>query len=125
MESLFARPEIALDQLMPIFIVLILVLIFRVVYIALTTLVKMGYLSKKWFFFSFLFWLLQIYSLYDLVIRLYNYAFTVKVLIITMLVYLFVSRFIGMIVALTIAGYEQLSVKKTEFGGVRDTLSLV
>jgi hypothetical protein len=92
MEPLFVRPEIALDQFLPIFIVSTLVLVFGVAYAASVTLSKMGYLSKKWFYFSFVFWILQTYSLYDLAIRIHSNSFTQKTLIITMIAYLFIPH---------------------------------
>jgi len=48
MEQLIVRPEIALDQFLPIFVESTLVLVFGVAYAAVITLSKMGYFSKKW-----------------------------------------------------------------------------
>ncbi len=47
MEALALRPEIALDQFLPIFIESTLVLVFGVGYAAVITLSKMGFFSKK------------------------------------------------------------------------------
>ena len=65
MEPLILRPEIALDQFLPIFIESSLVLVFGVGYAAIITLAKMGYFSKKWMPVGYLFWALQTYFLYD------------------------------------------------------------
>ncbi len=48
MEQLIVRPEIAVNQFLPIFIESTLVLIFGVAYVAVITLSKMRYFSKKW-----------------------------------------------------------------------------
>ncbi len=92
MEPLFVRPEIAVDEFLPIFIVSTLVLVFGVAYAASVTLSKMGYLSKKWLYLSYTFWIMQTYSLYDLAIRIHSNNFTVKVLVVTMIAYLFIPH---------------------------------
>jgi len=54
-ELLIVRPEIALDQFLPIFVESTLVLVFGVGYAAVITLAKMGYFSKKWMPVGYLF----------------------------------------------------------------------
>jgi len=92
METLIVRPEIALDQFLPIFIESTLVLIFGVGYAAIITLAKMGYFSKKWMPVGYLFWALQTYFLYDFAVMIQSNHFTMKVLMVTMIVYLFVPH---------------------------------
>ena len=92
MEPLAIRPEIAIDQFLPIFVELTLVLVFGVVYAAVITLSKMGYFSKKWMPVGYLFWALQTYCLYDAAVLIQSNPFTLKVLMVTMVVYLFVPH---------------------------------
>ncbi len=92
METLIIRPEIAIDQFLPIFIESTLVLVFGVVYAALITLAKMGYFSKEWMSLGYLFWALQAYCLYDLSVLIQSNPFTTKVLMVTMDAYLFIPH---------------------------------
>jgi hypothetical protein len=92
METLIVRPEIALDQFLPIFIESTLVLVFGVGYAAIITLAKMGYFSKKWIPVGYLFWALQTYFLYDFAMMIQSNHFTVKVLMVTMVAYLFIPH---------------------------------
>ncbi len=89
MEPIISMPIIAPDEFLAIFVVSTLVLVLGVGYAALITLSKMGYLSKKWIPFSYVFWILQTYSLYDLSVRIHSSPFTFKVLMIAMVAYLF------------------------------------
>lgn len=91
-ELLILRPEIAPDMFLPIFIVSTLVLVFGVAYAASITLAKMSYLSKKWIYLGYLFWALQTYCLYDLSIMIQSEPFTTKVLMVTMMAYLFIPH---------------------------------
>ena len=92
MDALIVRPEIALDQFLPIFIESTLVLVFGVGYAAMITLSKMGYFSKKWMPVGYLFWVLQTYFLYDFAVLIQSNHFTMKVLMVTMVIYLFVPH---------------------------------
>ena len=92
METLIMRPEIAIDQFLPIFIESTLVLVFGVGYAAIITLAKMGYFSKKWMPVGYLFWALQTYFLYDFAVMIQSNHFTMKILMVTMVVYLFVPH---------------------------------
>ena len=92
MEPLIIRPEIALDQFLPIFIESTLVLVFGVGYAAVITLSKMGYFSKKWMPAGYLFWALQTYFLYDFAVLIQSNHFTMKVLMVTMVAYLFIPH---------------------------------
>ena len=91
-EELIVRPEIAQDMFLPIFIVSTLVLVFGVGYAALITLAKMGFFSKKWMSLGYLFWALQTYCLYDLSVMIQSENFTSKVLMVTMIAYLFIPH---------------------------------
>ena len=92
MDTLISRPEIALDKFLPIFVESTLVLVFGVGYAAVITLSKMGYFSKKWMGVGYLFWVLQTYFLYDFALLIQSNHFTMKVLMVTMVVYLFVPH---------------------------------
>lgn len=92
MEPLIVRPEIAIDQFLPIFVESTLVLVFGVCYAAVITLAKMGYFSRKWFSVGYLFWILQTYVLYDLSVLIQSNHFTTKVLMVTMVAYLFIPH---------------------------------
>ena len=92
MDTLIVRPEIALDQFLPIFVESTLVLVFGVGYAAVITLSKMGYFSKKWMPVGYLFWVLQTYFLYDFAVLIQSNHFTMKVLMVTMIIYLFVPH---------------------------------
>lgn len=81
-------PEIPLDQFLPIFVASSLVLLFGLFYVAIYTLVKMGYLKKIYAPFAYLFWGLQVYCLYYVSTALGSDPFTVKVLLIAMVGYL-------------------------------------
>ncbi len=87
-----ATPNLMPSEFLPIFISATLVLVFGVLYAGSITLAKMGYLSKKWQYIGYLFWLLQTYSLYFMAVRIHSNSFTQKVLIITMIAYLFVPH---------------------------------
>ena len=92
LESFAIRPAIAADQFLTIFVELSLVLVFGVVYAAIITLSKMGYFSKKWMPVGYLFWALQTYCLYDGAVLIQSNPFTLKVLMVTMVAYLFVPH---------------------------------
>jgi hypothetical protein len=106
MEQLIVRPEIALDQFLPIFVESTLVLVFGVAYAAVITLSKMGYFSKKWMPVGYLFWALQTYFLYDFAMLIQSNHFTVKVLMVTMLAYLFIPHLYYYLISAGDARYE-------------------
>ena len=105
-DPLIIRPEIALDQFLPIFIESSLVLIFGAAYAATITLSKMGFFAKKWMPVGYLFWALQTYFLYDFAVLIQSNDFTVKVLMITMIVYLFIPHLYFHIIAESEKRYE-------------------
>ncbi|HID92887.1 MAG TPA: hypothetical protein EYP60_02215 [bacterium (Candidatus Stahlbacteria)] len=92
MEILIVRPEIAIDQFLPIFVESTLVLVFGIGYAAIITLAKMGYFSKKWMYVGYLFWALQTYFLYDFAVLIQSNHFTIKVLMVTMIAYFFIPH---------------------------------
>jgi len=112
-EELIIRPEIAPEMFLPIFIVSTLVLVFGVVYAGTVTLAKMGFFSKKWINFGYLFWALQTYCLYDLSVMIQSEPFTSKVLMVTMIAYLFVPHLYFQLIADSEDRYEQ-SNRKTQ-----------
>ena len=107
MEHLIVRPEIALDQFLPIFVISTLVLLFGVGYAAIITLSKMGYFSKKWHFVGYLMWALQAYSLYALSQLIQSNGFTSKVLMVTMLAYLFIPHLYFYLIEESSKRYEE------------------
>jgi len=106
MDTLIVRPEIAIDQFLPIFIESTLVLVFGVGYAAIITLSKMGYFSKKWMPVGYLFWVLQTYFLYDFAVLIQSNHFTIKVLMVTMLAYLFIPHLYYHLITAGDARYE-------------------
>ncbi len=113
-EHLIVRPEIALDKFLPIFVESTLVLVFGVAYAAVITLSKMGYFSKKWMPVGYLFWALQTYFLYDFAILIQSNHFTVKVLMVTMLAYLFIPHLYYYLISAGDARYEDTDEKVEE-----------
>jgi len=99
--------SIAPNQFLPIFIVSTLVLIFGVGYAAIITLAKMGYFSKKWMIAGYLFWGLQVLSLYELGIMIHSNHYTNKVLLVTMIAYLFVPHLYFYLISESDKRYEQ------------------
>jgi len=110
-EELIVRPEIAQDMFLPIFIVSTLVLVFGVGYAALITLSKMGFFSKKWMSLGYLFWALQTYCLYDLSVMIQSEAFTSKVLMVTMIAYLFIPHLYFQLIEDSEKRYEESADK--------------
>jgi hypothetical protein len=106
MEQLIIRPEIALDQFLPIFVESTLVLVFGIGYAAIITLAKMGYFSKKWMPVGYLFWALQTYFLYDFAILIQSNHFTLKVLMATMVAYLFIPHLYFYLISAADERYE-------------------
>jgi hypothetical protein len=91
-DTLILLPDIAIDKFLPIFVESTLVLVFGVGYAAVITLAKMGYLSKKWMPVGYLFWALQTYFLYDFAVMIQSNTMTLKILMVTMLAYLFIPH---------------------------------
>ncbi|WP_294958923.1 hypothetical protein [Sulfurovum sp.] len=106
METLVVRPEIAVNQFLPIFIESTLVLVFGVGYAAVITLAKMGYFSKKWMPVGYLFWALQTYFLYDFSVLIQSNHFTLKVMMVTMIAYLFVPHLYFYLISAADKRYE-------------------
>jgi len=110
-------PILAPGEFLGIFVVSTLVLVLGVGYAALVTLSKMGYLSKKWLPVSYIFWIMQGYSLYDLSVRIHSSPFTFKVLMVAMLAYLFAPHLYFYLVEQAEKRYgqvEQTGSKKEE-----------
>jgi hypothetical protein len=107
MEILITRPEIAVEMFLPIFVVSTLVLLFGVGYAGIITLAKMGYLSKRWTSLGYLFWALQTYCLYKLSIMIQSEPFTTKVLMVTMVAYLFIPHLYFRLIEDTDRRYEE------------------
>jgi len=106
-DILIVRPEIAPDMFLPIFIISTLVLVFGVAYAALITLSKMGFFSKKWMNLGYLFWALQTYCLYDLSVMIQSEPFTSRVLMVTMIAYLFIPHLYFRLIEDSEKRYEQ------------------
>lgn len=100
------RPEIALDQFLPIFTYSTLVMLFGVGYAAAITLSKMGFFSKKWHLVGYLMWALQAFSLYKVSVLIHSDHFTTKVLMITMVAYLFIPHLYYMLIVESEKRYE-------------------
>jgi len=82
------RPEIALDDFLPIFISSALVLFFGGFYVGIYTAVKVKML-KSWFMpLAYIFWLLTAYCLYVMGSLMHVGEFTAKALVVAMIGYL-------------------------------------
>ena len=111
MEPLYFRPEIAVGDFLPIFVSATLVIVFGALYAAAITLSKMGYFGKKWGFIGYLFWILQTISLYYLAVKIQSNSFTIKVLLVTMIAYLFIPHLYYRFVTDIDKRYEKINKK--------------
>ncbi len=102
-------PNLVAGDFLGIFVVATLVLIFGVGFAAMITLSKMGFLSKKWQILGYSFWLLQVYSLYNLSMRIHSDYFTLKVLAVAMIAYLFAPHLYFYLVEESTKRYEKKS----------------
>lgn len=85
---LIVRPEIALDDFLPIFLASSAVLLFGLFYVAIYTLVKMKKLKSIYQPFAYVFWVLQTYCMYYVATTIQSNHFTIKALMVTMVCYL-------------------------------------
>jgi len=102
-------PSLVAGDFLGIFIVATLVLIFGVGFPAIITLSKMGFLAKKWQIVGYSFWLMQVFSLYDLSVRIHSNPFTFKVLAIAMIAYLFAPHLYFFLIQESESRYERNS----------------
>ena len=86
------RPEIALNDFLPIFVSSTLVLVFGLFYVAIYTLVKMKTIKSFYMPFAYLFWVVQVYCMYYFAMKIGSESFTIKVLMFAMFAYLFVPH---------------------------------
>ena len=82
------RPEIALNDFLPIFVSSALVLVFGGFYVGIYTAVKVGMLKRWAMPLAYLFWLLTAYCLYVMGSLIHVGEFTAKALVIAMIGYL-------------------------------------
>jgi hypothetical protein len=82
------RPEIALDDFLPIFVSSALVLVFGGFYVGIYTAVKVNMLQKWAMPFAYLFWLITCYCLYVMGSLMHVGEFTAKALAVAMIGYL-------------------------------------
>jgi len=87
-EHLIIRPEIALDDFLPIFLSSSFVLLFGLFYVAIYTLVKMQKLKSIYMPFAYIFWGLQTYCMYFFADKIQSQPFTIKILMVAMVGYL-------------------------------------
>lgn len=85
---LIIRPEIALDDFLPIFLSSSFVLLFGLFYVAIYTLVKMGKIKSFYMPFAYIFWILQTYCMYFFATKIQSNPLTLKILMVTMVCYL-------------------------------------
>ena len=114
METMISMPTIAPGEFLGIFVVSTMVLVLGVGYAALVTFSKMGYIAKKWLPVSYLFWIMQGYSLYDLSVRIHSSPFTSKVLMVAMVAYLFAPHLYFYLVEQAERRYDQAEANKEE-----------
>jgi hypothetical protein len=110
MEPLYFRPEIAPEEFLPIFVISTLVLVFGVGYAAIITLSKMGFFSSKWHMLGYLLWALQTLSLYELSVLIQSNHFTTKVLMVTMIAYLFIPHLYFRLISESDKRYESTEI---------------
>jgi len=108
MEQVIVWHNIAPSEFLPIFVVSTLVLVFGVGYAAIITLSKMGYFNKKWQLLGYIFWALQTYCLYEMSILIHSSHFTSKVLMVTMIAYLFIPHLYFYLVDESDKRYEKM-----------------
>ena len=82
------RPEIALNDFLPIFVSSALVLVFGGLYVGIYTAVKVSMLKKWTMPLAYMFWLLTAYCLYVMGSLMHVGEFTAKALVIAMIGYL-------------------------------------
>jgi len=87
-EAVVIRPEIALDDFLPIFVHSTLALIFGAFYVGIYTAVKVEMLKKWMMPMAYLFWGLTAHSLYVMGSLMHVGDFTAKALIVAMIGYL-------------------------------------
>jgi hypothetical protein len=75
MEQFILRPEIASEMFLLISVISTLVLFFGIGYMVLVSFSIIGGFSNKWMKIGYLFWALQLYCLYDLLIKLQSKLF--------------------------------------------------
>ncbi len=82
------RPEIALDDFLPIFVSSALAMLFGGFYVGIYTAVKVEMLKKWAMPFAYLFWMLTAYCLYIMGSLMHVGEFTAKALVVAMIGYL-------------------------------------
>jgi hypothetical protein len=82
------RPEIALNDFLPIFISSSLVMVFGGFYVGIYTAVKVKILKNWAMPFAYIFWLLTVYCLYIMGSLMHVGEFTAKALVVAMIGYL-------------------------------------
>lgn len=87
-EITIVRPEIALNDFLPIFLSSSFVLIFGLFYIAIYVLVRIERIKNIYMPFAYMFWALQTYCMYFVADKIQTNPFTFKVLMVTMVCYL-------------------------------------
>ncbi len=107
MSQVINMPQLAPGDFLGIFVAATLVLLLGVGYAALITLSKMEFIPRKWQPFGYLFWIAQAYALYDLSVRIHSNPFTIKVLAVAMIIYLFAPHLYFYLVDESEKRYEQ------------------
>ena len=82
------RPEIALDDFLPIFLSSALAMLFGGFYVGIYTAVKVKMLKSWAMPFAYLFWILTVYCLYIMGSLMHVGEFTAKTLVVAMIGYL-------------------------------------
>ncbi len=104
---LIIRPEIALDDFLPVFLSSSFVLLFGLFYVAIYTLVKMERFNKIYMPFAYIFWALQTYCMYYVADTIQSNDFTVKALMVTMVCYLILPHLYYYLYSRSVERYEQ------------------
>jgi len=108
-EVFIFRPEIALDDFLPIFLSSTFIILFGLLYVVVFTLVKMRYLSDKLMFLAYIFWAIQIYSTYLMTDLLHSNPFTKKAMMVAMVAYLILPHLFYYLYTESIKKYEHIN----------------
>ncbi len=101
------RPEIATGDFLGIFVSASLILLFGLFYVAIFTLVKMGYLRRLYMPLGYLFWGLQTYATYYMTAHMHSSSFTTKVMIVAMFGYLILPHLYYYLYTMSVKKYEK------------------
>lgn len=93
------RPIIETSDFLGVFLSGAFVIIFGALYAVIVTLVKLKKLKKGYMLLAYLFWGLQVYSMFYLGIKIHSKPFTFKAMMIVMIAYLIMPHIYYLIIS--------------------------